>query len=82
MPVQEQACEVTQMHTCSRTHTLTHMCICMSCILYVYAYMCTHLAMCFLSSSPVIMVNTGRFQVRLTRAHVGCHLLSPLPQII
>lgn len=30
---------------------------------------------------PVIIVNAGRFQVRLTRAHVGCHLLCPLPQI-
>ncbi len=33
------------------------------------------------SSSPVWTVNTGRLEVKLTRACVGCHLLSLLPQI-
>lgn len=59
-------------HTDTRMHIL-YMCLC----LYVYAF--SHVLPVILS--PVIMVNTGRFKVRLTRAHVCCHLLSALPQI-
>lgn len=70
---QEQACDM--------THTQTHtscMCVFVSMCLCLCARFCHVLPVIH---SPMIMVNTGRFQVRLTRARVGCHLLSPLPQI-
>lgn len=62
-------------------------CVC-ACVLCVST--CVFLPLCLcdafihvppVTSSPVWTVNTGKFEVRLTRACVGCHLLSLLSQI-